>query len=119
MKLIIDFIEDVRESIANRENFILTVMLLQEDTSKSSKMIYAGESPINSFELKNKSLNFKIDGTQNIVSIADIIPSLLILDMDIMMYELTIDVNANHKSIEIIGFGKNEEENKYILFIKL
>ena len=119
MKLIIDFIEDVRESIQNREDFELTAMLLKEDKNNPSKMIYAGESAINSFELKDKSLIFKIDGTTNRVSIGDIIPSLLILDMDIMMFELRMNVNANHKDIEIIGFGKNEEESKYILFIKL
>ena len=119
MKLIIDFIEDVRESIANREEFILTAMLLKEDKEESSKMVYAGESAINSFELKDKSLILNIDRTTNRVSIGDIIPSLLILDMDIMMYELRMNVNANHNNIEIIGFGKNEEESKYILFIKL
>ena len=121
MKLIIDFIEDVRESIGNRETFLLTAMLVKEDKVDTSKLIYVGESAINSFNLDTDTnlLNFKIDGTDSVVSIGDIIPSLLVLAMDSMMYELRMNVNANHNDVEIIGFGKNEEESKYILFIKL
>jgi hypothetical protein len=121
MKVIIDFIEDVRESIGNNEDFVLTVMLLKEDINDASKMVYAGESPLRSFSLKEKTqeLSFKIDTSSHSVQIGDVIPSLLILGMEMMMYELKIDVNAEHKNVEIIGFGKNEEEKKYILFITL
>jgi hypothetical protein len=34
------------------------------------------------------------------------------------MFELKMDVNAEYKNMEIVGFGKNDEEKKYILFIK-
>lgn len=121
MKVMIDFIEDVRESIGNSENFILTAMLLKEDEKDSTNMVYAGESPLRSFALdeENKRLNFSIDASENTILIGDIIPQLLILGMDMMMYELRMHVNAKHQDIEVIGFGKNEEELKYILFIKI
>ena len=121
MKVIIDFIEDVRENIGNREDFILTAMLLREDEKDSAKLVYAGESPIHTFELSKeyKCLSFSIDGTSSKILMGDIMPNLLIAEMDTMMYELVLNVNAKHQNIEIIGFGKNEEEGKYILFIKL
>jgi len=121
MKVIIDFIEDVRESIANSEDFVLTAMLLKEDKLDSSKMLYAGESLIHSFILDEKSQNliFKIDASTKTLCIGEVIPPVLILGMDMMMYELKIDVNIENKDIEVIGFGKNEEEKKYILFITL
>jgi len=121
MKVIIDFIEDVRESIGNSENFVLTAMLLKEDEVDISKLIYAGESPIRTFRLDEVSqqLRFSIDASKNILSIGDVIPSVLILGMDMMMYELRMSVNTIHDDIEIIGFAKNEEEKKYILFVKI
>jgi len=39
--------------------------------------------------------------------------------MDAMMFEVKMDVNAQHKDMEIVGFGKNDEEKRYILFIKI
>jgi hypothetical protein len=53
------------------------------------------------------------------VTIGALIPPLLILDMDTMMYELRMDVNVQYSDVEVVGFGKNEEEKKYILFIKI
>jgi hypothetical protein len=39
--------------------------------------------------------------------------------MDVMMYELRMDVNEQYSNMEIVGFGKNEEMKKYLLFIKV
>lgn len=121
MKFIIDLIEDIRESIANQEAYLFTAMLLKDDASDAKKMIYAGESPLNlvNLEEKKKQLIFKIDGSTSRVTVGELIPSLLIADMDRMMYELRIDVNAIYSEVEVIGFGKNDEEKKYILFIKI
>jgi len=121
MKVLIDFIEDVRESIGNNENFRLTAMLLKKDINDSSKMLYAGESPLRSFHLDEEAqrLVFKIDASKNTLSIGEVIPSVVILGMNMMMYALKVDVNTEHQDIEVIGFGKNEEEKKYILFITL
>jgi len=121
MKVIIDFIEDVREHIGNRENFIITAMLLKEDKEDASKLVYSGETPLRSFYLddKRQELKFKIDASEDRLSIGQVIPSLLILGMDKMMYQLKINVNSVYNDVEVVGFGKNEEEEKYILFLKI
>ena len=121
MKFIIDLIEDAREQIGNHEDYVLTAGLLKEDKSDSSKLVYAGEAPLNLTILDNESkqLNFKIDGSELKVTIGALIPPLLILNMDTMMYELRMNINAQYSDMEIVGFGKNDEDKKYILFIKI
>jgi len=121
MKYIIDLIEDVREQIENSEAYELRAGLLKEDENDSSKLIYAGEAPLNVVTLNQdeKELKFKIDGSGKRVTVGAFIPSLLILDMDSMMYVLKMDVNAEYKDMEIVGFGKNDEQKSYILFIKI
>jgi hypothetical protein len=121
MKFIIDLIEDVREQIGNHEEYIVTAGLLKADENDSAKLIYVGEAPLNLTVLndESKQLNFKIDGSDKRVTIGALIPPLLILDMDAMMYELRMDVNVQYSDVKVVGFGKNEEEKKYILFIKI
>jgi len=121
MKYIIDLIEDVREQIGNHEEYVVTAGLLKADESDSSKLIYAGEAPLNSaiLEKEKKELRFGIDGSDKKVTIGALIPPILILDMDSMMYTLKMDVNEKYRDMEIVGFGKNDEEKKYILFIKI
>ena len=121
MKFIIDLIEDVREQIGNHESYVVTVGLLKADENDSSKLIYAGEAALNLAVLNDekKQLEFKIDGSDKGVTIGALIPPLLILDMDAMMYELKMDINEQYKELEIVGFGKNDEEKRYILFIKI
>jgi len=121
MKVIIDLIEDIRESIANAEDFVLTAGLLKEDADDPSKLIYAGEAPLNTYHMDKirKQLIFKIDGSNAQITVGALIPPLLISDMDVMMYELQMDVNEQYNTMEIVGFGKNEEMKKYLLFIKV
>lgn len=121
MKYIIDLIEDVREQIGNQEDFILTAMLLKENPEDLEQLMYAGESPLNIFHLDNvaKQLIFKIDGSASRITVGELIPHLLILDMDAMMYAIRMDVNVQYSDVEVIGFGTSVEEKKYILFIKL
>ncbi len=121
MKYIIDLIEDVREQIGNHKAYIVTAGLLKEDKNDASKLIYVGEAPLNLAILddEKKQLLFKIDGSDKRVTIGELIPSLLILDMDTMMYELKMDVNIQYSGMEIVGFGKNDEEKRYILFIRI
>ena len=121
MKYIIDLIEDVREQIGNHEAYLVTAGLLKEDGEDSTKLVYAGEASINLAILNDekKQLEFKIDGSDKRVTIGALIPPLLILDMDSMMYVLKMDVNEEYKDMEIVGFGKNDEEKRYILFIKI
>lgn len=121
MKYIIDLIEDVREQIANQEDFVFTAMLLKENPEDTEKLTYAGESPLNLFTIDTakRQLIFKIDGSRSRITVEGLIPRLLILDMDAMMYELRIGVNVEYHDIEVVGFGKSVEEKKYILFIKI
>jgi len=121
MKVIIDLIEDIRESISNAEDFVLTAGLLKEDENDPSKLIYAGEAPLNTYHIDKvrKQLIFKIDGSATQITVGALIPSLLISDMDVMMYELRMEVNEKYSDMEIVGFGKNEEMKKYLLFIKV
>ena len=121
MKVIIDLIEDVREQIGNHEAYEVTAGLLKTDENDSSKLIYTGEAALNSVKLEEnkRQLTFKIDGSNKILTIGELIPPLLIQDMDVMMYELKMDVNAQYKDMEIVGFGKNDEQKRYILFIKI
>ena len=121
MKYIIDLIEDVREQIGNHEEYVVTAGLLKADVEDSSKLIYAGEASLNLAILddETKQLNFKIDDSSKKVTIGALIPPLLILDTGTMMYELKMDVNEKYSDMEIVGFGKNKEQKKYILFIKI
>lgn len=121
MKVIIDLIEDIREEIGNQEDFIVTAMLLKEHPEDADKLAYAGEAPLNLFTLDDskKQLIFKIDGSQNRITVGELVKPLLILPMDAMMHEIRMDVNAVYSDIEIVGFGKSMEEKKYILFIRI
>ncbi|MCF6243517.1 MAG: hypothetical protein L3J43_00605 [Sulfurovum sp.] len=121
MKYIIDLIEDVREQIGNHEAYVVTAGLLKEDVNDSSKLVYAGETPLNLAILNDekKCLEFKIDGSDKCVTIGALIPSLMILDTSVMMYTLKMDVNVQYKGMEIVGFGKNDEQKRYVLFIKI
>ena len=44
---------------------------------------------------------------------------MLIEDMDSMMFELRMNINSKYSNMEIVGFGKNDEDGRYILFIKI
>jgi len=121
MRVIIDLIEDVREQIGNHEEYEVMAGLLKTDAEDSNKLIYVGEAPLNamSLEREKRQLTLKIDGSGKILTIGELIPSILILDMDAMMFEVKMDVNTQYKDMEIVGFGKNDEEKRYILFIKI
>ncbi len=121
MKVIIDLIEDIRETIGNAEDYILCAGLLKEDADDASKLLYAGMASITSYSLhyERKELIFSVGNGNTEVAVGEIIPSLLLLDMHAMMYLLKMDVNAKYQEMEIVGFGKNDEEKRYILFIKI
>ena len=121
MKVVIDLIEDIRESIGNVEAYVLTAGLLKEDPDDPARLIYAGEAKLTSFQLDEtkRALVFSIDGSKHEITVGELIPPLLIADMDVMMYEVKIDVNAQYSDMEVVGFGKNDEEKRYVLFIKI
>ena len=119
MKVIIDLIEDIRESIANAEVYELRAGLLKTDPEDSSRLGYAGEAPLNAYTMDKEArkLRFEINGSSERISVGDLMPELLILDMDAMMYEIRLDINAEYQDMEIVGFGKNEEQAAYLLFV--
>ncbi|NOR55700.1 MAG: hypothetical protein GQ531_05780 [Sulfurovum sp.] len=121
MKYIIDLIEDVREQIGNHGEYTVKAGLLKTDENDEKKLIYSGEATLSTFHIDEirKELIFEIDASESSLTISDLIPPLLILDMDAMMFALKIDVNAQYKNMEIVGFGKNDEQKAYILFIKI
>ena len=121
MKFIIDLIEDIRVEIGNEPDFTVHAMLLKEDTNDATKLIYGGEAALNSFVLDetNRKLMIKIDGSDEILTVGELIKHTLILDGDKMMYEVRLNVNHQYNDVEVIGFGKSIEEKKYFLFIKL
>ncbi len=121
MKVIIDLIEDIRESISNAEEYTVTAGLLKADPDDVNRLVYAGEAPLNRWHLDDvrRELIFEMDGSDARVTVGALIPPLLIADMDVMMYVLKMDVNAQYRNMEIVGFGKNEEMKQYLLFIKI
>ena len=121
MKFIIDIIEDIREQIGNNEDYIITAGLLKENPDNTDELLYAGEASLNSSHIDEikKQLIFEIDGTDTKMTVGELIPHLLIQDMDAMMFELRMDVNEQYKDMEIVGFGKNDDQKRYILFIKI
>ena len=121
MKFIIDLIEDIREQINNAEAYIVTAGLLKGDPNDTNKLIYSGEASLNTWHMDEtkKELIFEIDGSTSKITIGELIPPLLISDMDSMMFELRMNVNEQYGNMKIVGFGKNEEEKRYILFIKI
>jgi len=121
MKCIIDLIEDIREQIGNNEAYTVMGGLLKEDAEDSTKLVYVGEAALNKhfIDEESRTLRFEIDDSDTEITLKELIPSVLILGLDMMMYELKIDVHAAYKDMEIVGFGKNDEEKRYILFIKI
>lgn len=121
MKFIIDLIEDIRVEIGNEPDFTVHAMLLKEDANDPEKLIYAGEAGLNSFALDEagRKLMIRIDGSSQVLTIGELIKHILIYDMDRMMYEVRLNVNHQYDDVEVIGFGKSNEEKRYFLFIKL
>jgi len=119
MKVIIDLIEDIRESINNSESYKVVGMLLKEDSNDKKKLIYAGEANIASFYVDeiSKELIFSVDKTEKSLEIGELVKHLLIMDMEKMMYEVKLSVSDEHAPQELVGFGFNAADGKYVLFI--
>ena len=119
MKVIIDLIEDIRESIQNNENYTVVGMLLKENPNAKSELLYAGEAPIGSFYLDkiSKELILSVDKESEPLFIGELVKHLLILDMEMMMSEVKLAVSEDHEPKELVGFGFNATDKKYALFI--
>jgi len=119
MKVVIDLIEDIRESINNNETYRVTAMLLKEDEQDKKNLIYAGEASVASFHVDEiaKELIFAVDNTKKALEIGELVKHLLIMSMDKMMYEVKLAVSEEHVPQELVGFGFNATDAKYALFI--
>jgi len=118
MKVIIDLIEDLRESIQNNAEYSISAMLLTSDDQDDKKLNYAGEAPIAFFELDEERRELVLSiGKELSLKIGDFVKHLQIMGLDKMMYEVKIAVSPDHPRKEVVGFGVNAEESKYALFI--
>ena len=119
MKVVIDLIEDIRESINNNETYNVTAMLLKEDEQNKKNLIYAGEASIGSFHLDKlaKELILCVEKESKPLNVGELVKHLLIMDMDMMMYEVKLEVSEEHAPQELVGFGFNATDSKYALFI--
>ena len=119
MKVIIDLIEDIRESINNNETYSITAMLLKEDANDKKNLLYAGEASVGSFYVDkiSKKLILTVEKDKEPLSVGELVKHLLIMDMDMMMYEVKLAVSEEHEPQELVGFGFNAADTKYALFI--
>ena len=119
MKVIIDLIEDIRDSINNNESYRITAMLLKEDEKDKKNLIYAGEASVSSFhvDVLSKELIFTVDTSAKALEIGELVKHLLIMDMEKMMYEVKLSISDDREPQELVGFGFNATDAKYALFI--
>ncbi len=119
MKVIIDLIEDIRESINNNEMYSITAMLLKEDANNKKNLLYAGEASVGSFYVDkiSKELILVVEKNKEPLSVGELVKHLLIMDMEMMMYEVKLQVSEEHAPQELVGFGFNATDAKYALFI--
>ena len=119
MKVVIDLIEDIRESINNSATYSIVAMLLKADEENEKKLIYAGEASVSSFYVDelSKALIFTVNAKEKPLEIGELVKHLLIMDMDKMMYEVKLVVSEAHPPQELVGFGFNAADAKYALFI--
>jgi len=121
MRVLIDLIEDIREEIGNEPDFTVHAMLLKVDAEDKDKLINSGETALHAFDVDviSRQLLLKLEKSDVVLTMGDLLKHLLILDMDAMMYEVKLYINESYPEVEVLGFGKSIEEKKYFFFIKL
>ena len=119
MKVVIDLIEDIRESIHNNEHYSIVGMLLKEDANNKKNFMYAGEASVSSFYVNelSKEFIFTVNKEEEAIKIGELVKQLLIMDMEKMMYKVKLFVSEDHAPQELVGFGFNATDAKYALFI--
>lgn len=118
MKVIIDLIEDIRESIDNDRSFTLSVMGLSEN--ENGTFTPSWQSDISSFRLDERSKKmFLFMGKDEALDIGTFIETLNALSNEAMMYELCVSYSKGdqRKDAPLMGFGESLEDKKYLLFI--
>jgi hypothetical protein len=118
MKVIIDLIEDIRESIDNDSSFTLSAMGLGEN--ENGEFTPSWQSDISSFRLDERSKKmFLFLGTNEALNIGVFIETLNGLSNEAMMYELCVSYikDDQREDVPLIGFGESLQDKKYLLFI--
>jgi len=118
MKVIIDLIEDIRESINNDKCFTLGVMGLREN--EDGEFMPSWQSDISGYRLDDRSKKmFLFLGKEDTLSIGTLIDSLNALSNEAMMYELCVSYikDDQREDASLMGFGESLQDKKYLLFI--
>jgi hypothetical protein len=118
MKVIIDLIEDIRESIDNDKCFTLGVMGLSEN--EDGEFTPSWQSAISGYRLDDRSKKmFLFLGKEGALSIGTFTESLNALSNEAMMYELRISYmkGDQREDAPLMGFGESLQDKKYLLFI--
>jgi hypothetical protein len=121
MKFIIDCIENVRESIQDTNAYHMRVALLKDDPQSNETLHYAGEASLGGYRFDDEQRKLILSIGEPSLALEEWIASLMILEMDKMMYSLwlEIEVAGTLHALEVVGFGKSQEDSYYILFVKL
>ncbi len=114
MKVVIDLIEALREEIHNQGDFSLLAMLLKEDAS--GKLDVLGEKQITRIVLQDETLIFYIDPEPGTVLVEPLVTMLNSMKNEEMMYVVKIAVSQ--QIFDVVGFGKSDEDKKFVLFIE-
>jgi hypothetical protein len=118
MKVIIDLIEDIRESIGNDGDFTLSAMGLGEHESGEFTPLW--QSDISSYRLDERSKKiFLFLGKDEALNIGAFNEALNALPNEAMMYEICISYAKKDERVDasLLGFGESLEDKKYLLFI--
>jgi len=113
MKVIIDLIEDIRESISNDRSFTLSTMGLVENEDGEFTPLW--QSDIRSLRVDERSKKmFLFLGKEDALSIGDLIETLNALSNETMMYELCISYTKESQRVDtpLMGFGESLPDKK-------
>ena len=119
MKVIIDFIEDIRTAINNDRSFSLRVMGLKED--ENSEFRPSWQSELCTYKLDDEAKKmFLFLGKDEGLKVGEILDALESLGNEAMMYELCVSYSKEGKRLNssLMGFGESFEDKKYLLFIQ-
>lgn len=118
MKVIIDLIEDIRESIGNEKSFTLSAMGLGED--ENGNLLPSWQSNISKFRVDGKAGKiFFFLGRDEALDVGTLLEAFSTLGNKEMMYELCVSYTRDNERVDapLLGFGESLEDKKYHLFI--
>lgn len=118
MKVLIDLIEHLRETITGDTAYTLNVMQLQE--RQTGQFTPAGESCISHYRVDDQQKKIFLFLGMEPLNATETFEQLNLLSNEAMMYELKISYSAAGQRVdqEVIGFGTSAQEKKYLLFIQ-